>query len=75
MQQRRLEDVVDEGALTLDLHDREPFAIGRLELGNAADVDLLELERLLLAHPEQNAARTVAERAAGRVVERDARYG
>jgi hypothetical protein len=37
--QRRLVDVVDEGALAVDLHHREPLAVARLEVVVAGDVD------------------------------------
>jgi hypothetical protein len=41
-------EVVDEGALAVDLDDRQPLAITRLESRIAADVNLLELEPVLL---------------------------
>ena len=70
-----LVDVVDEGALASDLHHREPFPVGGLELGIAGDVDLLELEVLVAAHLGQLSSRALAEMAVGGVVEGDPDYG
>jgi hypothetical protein len=71
-----LGDVVDERSLAVDLHDREPLAISRLQLGIAADVDLLELEAELVTERSDGLPRSFAEVAALRVVEDDARdYG
>jgi hypothetical protein len=42
--QRVRVDVVDEGALAVDLDDRKPLPKTSLELRLARDVDLLELE-------------------------------
>ena len=68
--------MVDEGSLALDLDDRQPFAVPRLELRVAADVDLLQIERHLCAHLLDDRAGTLAEVAALRVVQRDGRsYG
>jgi hypothetical protein len=64
-----------EGALAVDLHDRQPFAVARLQLGVTADVDLLELERNLAADLRDDRARTLAEVAALRVEDRDPLYG
>jgi hypothetical protein len=68
-------DVVDEGALAVDLDHRQPLAIPSLELWIAADVDLLELERDLGARRHQHLAGAPAEVAPGGVEERDPRYG
>jgi hypothetical protein len=69
-------DVVRENALALDLHDGQPLAVAGLELGVAADVDLLELERMPRTHGLEHAASTLAEVTAGRREERDANgYG
>jgi hypothetical protein len=69
-------DVVGENALALDLHDGQPLAVAGLELGVAADVDLLELERMPRTHGLEHAASTLAEVTAGRREERDANgYG
>lgn len=73
--ERSLVDVVDERALPVDLHDRQPFAITRLELGVAADVDLFEIERRVVAHTNEQVARTFAEVATSSVIERDAPQG
>jgi hypothetical protein len=68
--------VVDERALAVDLEDRQPLAVARLEPGVAGDVDLAELERPLGSHLLDDRARPVAEMAALRVVEDDLRrYG
>ena len=62
-------DVVDEGALAVDLDDRQPLAVARLELGVAGDVDFLELERAVVPRRRDDRARPLAEVAALRVVE------
>jgi hypothetical protein len=67
--------VVDEGALAVDLDDGQPFAIGRLELRIAADVDLLELEGNLDARLLDDRPGALAEVAPLRVVEGDSPYG
>jgi hypothetical protein len=64
-------DVVDEGALPVDLYHREPFPVALLEFACAADIDLVELDPL----GPQHLPRPLAEVAALRVVERDASYG
>jgi hypothetical protein len=68
-------DVVDEGAFAVDLDHGEPVPVPRLELGVASDVDLLELERNLRAYLFDDVPRPLAQVAAARVVQRDARYG
>jgi hypothetical protein len=68
-------DEVRERALAVDLDDRQPFAVARLQLRVATDVDLLELELDLGANRLDRAACRGAEVAALGVVERDARYG
>ena len=69
-------DVVGEGALALDLDHRQPLAVASLELGIAADVDLLELERMARTHFVEHGSRPLAEVAAGRGEEGDANaYG
>ena len=69
--QRTSVDVVDEGALTLDLDDAQPLAVARLEPGIAGDVDLLELERAIRTRGRDDRARPLAQVAALRVVDRD----
>jgi hypothetical protein len=64
-------DVVDEGALAVDLDDGQPFAVPRLELGIAADVDLAKLEAELVARLGNDRAGPLAEMTALRVVEDD----
>src|SRR4051812_44083278 len=69
--ERVREHEVDERALAVDLHHREPLAVPRLELGVAGDVDLAQLERPPGPHLADDGARTFAEVAALRVVQRD----
>jgi hypothetical protein len=64
-------DEVDEGPLPADLDHGEPLPILGLEPRVAADVDLLER----LAAGRQDLPGLLAERAAGSVIEDDARYG
>ena len=63
--------MVDEGAFALDLDDRQPLAVPRLELRVAADVDLLQLEPDFRAHLRDDRAGAFAEVAALCVVQRD----
>jgi len=63
--------VIDESALTVDLHNREPLAVQRLEPRIPADVDLLEIEVGLFADLFENRARAFAEVAALRVIQDD----
>jgi hypothetical protein len=68
--------VVDEGALAVDLHDRQPFAVASLEVGIAADVHLDQLELALGPGLLEHRARPLAEVAPLRMEEDDARsYG
>ena len=63
---------IDERARTVDLDDGQPFAIARLELGDAGDVDLAVSHALGVQRPP----RALAEVAALRGVEDDSRrYG
>jgi hypothetical protein len=62
-------DVVDERPLPVDLDHGEPLAVLRLEPLVTGDVDLVELD----AGIDEDAAGPLAEVAAGRVVEDDAR--
>ena len=64
-------DVIDESALTVDLHNRQPLAITRLEARIPADVDLVELEIGLFADLFENRPRAFAEVAALRVIQDD----
>jgi hypothetical protein len=74
--QRVALDVVRERGLAVDLDNGEPLPIPRLQVGVAADVHLAQLEWNLLADGEQVGPRPLAQMAALRVVERDARgYG
>jgi hypothetical protein len=65
--------VVRARALAVDLDDGEPFAIARLERGVAVDRDLFQLEAQLVAERPQLCERALAQRAAVRVEDRDAR--
>jgi hypothetical protein len=64
-------DEVGECTLAVDLHDRQPLPVPRLEVGVAADVDLLQLEPQLSLEALDDAARGGAEVAAFGVVEDD----
>jgi hypothetical protein len=68
-------DVIGERALPVDLDDRQPLAVARLELGIAADVDFVELERNRGPHLVKHRPRPLAEATAGRDEQRDLRYG
>jgi len=69
--ERRFVEVVDEGALAVDLDDWEPLAVGVLEGRLAGDVDLGELEPELGLEPRQLCPRPLAERALLRVEDPD----
>jgi hypothetical protein len=73
--ERVLLQVVDEPPLAVDLDHRQPLAVRPLELGIAADVDLLEIEVELVAQAGDLLPRALAEVAALRVEDDDARYG
>ena len=66
-------EVVHEGPLAVDLDDRKPLAVPRLELRVAADVDRLELERALRPKLCERAQSTLAEVAVLGVVDDDPR--
>ena len=61
--------VIDESPLAIDLHNRQPLAILRLEARIPADVDLVELEVSLFADLFEDRARAFAEVAALRVIQ------
>ena len=63
--------VVDEAPLAADLDDGDPLAVLRLELRDAVDRDLAQLEAELVARGVDNAAGRLTEMAARRGVERD----
>jgi hypothetical protein len=63
--------VVDESALAVDLYDRDPLPVARLERGIAVDLDFLQFERDLLEDLRHDLSRTVAQMATLRVVEDD----
>ncbi len=61
---------VREGALAVDLDDGDRGTVGRLQLGDAADVDALEVAGAYLL---DDLERTLAEVAPLRAVENDSR--
>jgi hypothetical protein len=63
--------VVCERPAAVDLHHRQPLPVPGLELCIAADIDLAQVERNLVAHGEQDRACALAQVAALRVVEDD----
>jgi hypothetical protein len=67
--------VVRERTLAVDFGHREPLAVALLELGDARDVDLLELELLLCPKSLELGASPLAEVAIRSVEERDPDYG
>jgi hypothetical protein len=66
---------VRETASAVDLHDRDPFAVLRLELGVAVDRDLAQVEPELLVRSADNPTCRLAEVTAGSGVENDLGYG
>ena len=73
--QRVRMDVVDEAPPAVDLHDRDPLAVGGLELGVAVDRDLSQLEAQLVTCLGDDASGRLAEVAARRGEENDFGYG
>ena len=68
--------MVGEGAFALDLDDRDPLAVPRLELGVAGDIDLAQVELDFVPELAEDAACPITEMAALRGVEDDVRdYG
>jgi hypothetical protein len=67
--------VVDETSPPVDLDDRDPLAVGGLELGVAVDRDLPQLEAELVARSRDDAPRRLAEVAARGGEEDDFGYG
>ena len=67
--QRLARDAVDERPLAVDLDNRQPLAVLRLERGIARDVHLLVRDALVVEHR----ARLLAEVAAVRGVDDDPR--
>jgi len=65
--------VVHERPLAVDLDDRQPLAIPRLELGVAGDVDLVQIELDLAPNLCERALRTLAETAVVGVVNDESR--
>ena len=67
--------VVDETPLAVDLDDRDPLPVRRLELGIAVDRNLPQLEAELVVCRRHDAAGRRTEVAARRRVEDDFGYG
>ena len=67
--------MVREAPPPVDLHDRDPLAIGSLELGIAVDRDLAQLEAEFVARTGDDAPGRPAEVAARRGEEDDFGYG
>jgi hypothetical protein len=67
--------VIHEAAPSVDLDDRDPLPVCRLETGIAVDGDLPQIEAELLLRLPDDAPRRLAEMAAGRRVEDDLGYG
>src|SRR5262249_29206409 len=70
-----LVDVVDESAVAVDLHHREPLAVRGFEVRVAADVDFLQLERQLGVDAGDDVPRSLAEVATGGVVQPNELHG
>jgi hypothetical protein len=68
-------DVVDETPPAVDLDDRDPLPVRRLELGVAVDRDLSQVEAELVARGADDAAGGLAEMTARRGVEDDLGFG
>jgi hypothetical protein len=68
-------DVVDEAPAAVDLDDRDPLAVRRLERGIAVDRDFPQLEAKVVMRRLDYAPSRRAEVAARRRVEDDLRYG
>src|SRR5690348_11901606 len=67
-------EVVDEGAPAVDLDHRQPFSVPLLELRDAGDVDLVEVETVLGAHLCERRSGVLAEVAALGVKQNDLRH-
>jgi hypothetical protein len=68
-------DVVDETPAAVDLDDRDPLPVRRLEPGIAVDRDLSKLEADLVPSRGDHPPGRLAEMAACRGVEDDFGYG
>ena len=68
-------DVVDEAPPPVDLDDRDPLPVRRLELGIAVDRDLAQVEAELVPGRADDAPGRLAEMAARRRVDDDLGYG
>ena len=67
--------VVHEATPPVDLHDRDPLAVLRLELGIAVDHNLSQLEAEIVVRSRNDALGRLAEMAARRGEEDDLGYG
>ena len=67
--------MVDETPPPVDLHDRDPFAVGGLERGIAVDRDFAQLEPQLVMCGRNDPPGSCAEVAARRGVKDDVGYG
>jgi len=67
--------VVDEAPPPVDLQDRDPLAVGGLELWVAVDGDLPQVEAELVASGRDDAPGRLTEMAARRGEEGDLGYG
>jgi hypothetical protein len=65
--------VVHKGPLAVDLHDREPLPVARLQPGIAVDLDLLELEGGLLPNLGDDPPSALAQVARRCVIQDDFR--
>jgi hypothetical protein len=68
-------DEVRECGVTVDLDDRKPRPVARLEAGVTGDVDELEVETELLPERGHDLDGALAEGAVLRVVDADGGYG
>jgi hypothetical protein len=68
-------DVVDETPPAVDLDDRDPLPVRRLEPGVAVDRNLAQLEAELVPRGADDAAGGLAEMTARRGVEDDVDFG
>ena len=73
MTQRGLLDPVHRDAVAVDLDHRDPLPVAALELRDAGDVDLVDLEAELRRESRELAARPLAQMAVAGNVERDGR--
>ena len=68
-------DVIGEATAAVDLHNRQPLPVFRLQGRIAADVHLAQLEAELVPERPHLCERALAQVAAFRVVDDDLGYG